>query len=234
MRLCMKYAKKTNNEDDPIAIPIYSAYGTSDNDPTGHELTDIVAVYPSVEGLQKLVSTVGLQMQVKDNTPMTTINIFKQIAMTCHHAKDIFKEQFGIDPVHLKPNNATQMQTRYKAIRSKLQSQPIRLAMLGGLQRCGLTAHLLGNKTIHNKPPHEPKKTPYKFTAESSLRVLSPLHIILPQERQFNTNYIIECVEYSKSIQDRKKDGFQTTVKAQLYDILARNTHMKQLKITIV
>jgi hypothetical protein len=86
-------------------------------------------------------------------------------------------------------------------------------------------AHLLGNKTIHNKPPHEPKKTPYKFTAESSLRVLSPLHIILPQEQQFNTNYIIECVEYSKSIQDRKKDGFQTMIKAQLYDMLTWNTH---------
>jgi hypothetical protein len=97
--------------------------------------------------------------------------------------------------------------------------------MLGGLQRCGSTAHLLGNKTIHNKPPHEPKKTPYKFTAESSLRVLSPLHIFLPQEWQFNTNYKIECAEYSKSIQDRKKDGFQTTIKAQLYDILAWNTH---------
>jgi hypothetical protein len=110
--------KKTNNEDDPIAVPVYSAYVTSDNDLAGHELTDIVAIYPSVEGLQKLVSTVGLQMQVKDNTPMAIINIFKQIAMTCHYAKDIFtkKEQFGIYPVHLKPNNATQMQTRYKAI----------------------------------------------------------------------------------------------------------------------
>jgi hypothetical protein len=95
--------------------------------------------------------------------------------------------------------------------------------MLGGLQCCGLMAHLLGNKTIHNKPP--PKKTPYKFTAKSSLRVLSPLHINLPQERQFNTNYIIECAEYSKSIQDRKRDGFQTTIKAQLYDILAWNTY---------
>jgi hypothetical protein len=42
--------KKKNNEDDPIAVPVYSTYVTSDNDPTGHELTDIVAVYPSVEG----------------------------------------------------------------------------------------------------------------------------------------------------------------------------------------
>jgi hypothetical protein len=55
-------------------------------------------------------------MQVKDNKPMTIIDIFKQIATTCHHAKDIFtgKEKFGIDPVHFKPNNATQMQTRYE------------------------------------------------------------------------------------------------------------------------
>jgi len=97
--------------------------------------------------------------------------------------------------------------------------------MLRGLQRCGLTAHLLGNETIHNKPPHEPKRTPYKFTAECSLRVLSPLHIILPQQRQFNTNYILECAEYSRSIQDRKRDGFQTTIKVQLYNILAGNTY---------
>jgi hypothetical protein len=99
-------------------------------------------------------------MQVKDNTPWTIIEIFKQIAMTCNFAKDIFmkKEQLGIDPVHLKPNNATLMQKRYKAIQSQLQNQPIQLGMLGGLQRCGLMAHLLGNKTIHNKPPHEPKE----------------------------------------------------------------------------
>jgi len=78
--------KKTNNEDDPIAVPVYSAHVTSDDDPTSHELTDIVAVYPSVEGLKRLVLTVGLQMQVKDNTPRTIIEIFKQIAMTCNFA----------------------------------------------------------------------------------------------------------------------------------------------------
>jgi len=38
--------KKTNNEDDPEAVPVYSTYVTSDNDPTSHELYDIVAVYP--------------------------------------------------------------------------------------------------------------------------------------------------------------------------------------------
>jgi hypothetical protein len=106
--------KKTNNEDDPIAIPVYSAYVTSDDDPTGHELTDIVAVHPSVEGLKRLGATVGLQMQVKDNTPRTIIEIFKKITMTCNFDKDIFtkKEQFGIELVHLKPNNTTQMPTR--------------------------------------------------------------------------------------------------------------------------
>jgi hypothetical protein len=78
--------KKTNNEDNPIAIPVYAAYVTSDDDLTGHELTDIVAVYASVEGLKKLVSTVGLQMQVKDNKPRTIIEIFKQIATTCNFA----------------------------------------------------------------------------------------------------------------------------------------------------
>jgi len=106
-------------------------------------------------------------------------------------------------------------------IKASTSTHPTRYVR--GAEQCGLIAHLLGNKTIHDKPPHEPKRTPYKFTAASSLRVLSPLHIILPQERQFNTNYIIECVEYSKSIQDRKKDGFQLTIKAQLYDILAWN-----------
>ena len=85
--------KKTNNEDDPIAVPVYSAYVTSDDDTTGHELTDIVAVHPSVEGLKKLVSTVGLQMQVKDNKPRTIIEIFKQIAMTCSFAHEIITKK---------------------------------------------------------------------------------------------------------------------------------------------
>jgi len=128
--------KKTNHEDDPIAVPVYSAYVTSDYDPTGHELTDIVAIYPSVEGLKKLVSTVGLQMQVKDNTPRTTSTFLNKSLRHVILQKTYLqkKEQFGIDPVHLKPNNATQIQTRYKAIQSQLQNQPIQLGMLGGLQ----------------------------------------------------------------------------------------------------
>jgi hypothetical protein len=46
---------------------------------------------------------------------------------------------------------------------------------------------------------------------------------MLPGDKSINKIFVIECAEYSKKIQDRKTDSFQTTIKAQLHDILSAN-----------
>jgi hypothetical protein len=58
----------------------------------------------------------------------------------------------------MKPNNAEQVQAQYAIFKEQMMNQPIRLAMLGGLQRTGLTAHLMGNYKLHNAPPHQVTK----------------------------------------------------------------------------
>ncbi len=75
-------------------------------------------------------------------------------------------------------------------------NQPIRLAMLGGLQRTGLTAHLMGNFRLHNAPPHQALKSTYKFNGESSISVKVPLHIMLPRDKSINELFVIECYSH--------------------------------------
>ncbi len=79
----------------------------------------------------------------------------------------------------------------------------------------------MGNFKLHNAPPHQAAKGTYKFNGESSISVKVPLHIMLPRDKSINELFVIECAEYSKKIQDRKTDSFQTTIKAQLHDILS-------------
>jgi len=123
----------------------------------------------------------------------------------------------------MKPNSAEQMQAQYASFKEQMMNQPIRLAMLGGLQRTGLTAHLMGIYKLHNGPPHQATKSIYKFNGESSISVKVPLHIMFPSDKSIKETFVIECAEYSKKIQDQKTDSFQTTIKAQLHDILSAN-----------
>jgi len=99
--------------------------------------------------------------------------------------------------------------------------QPIRIALLNGLQRCGLATHLLGNKVLHNSVPRDALSDTYKFNSDSGLKTVIPLHLMLPKTREFDTTFVKSCSEYSKIVQLRKYESFQTTVKAQLYELLA-------------
>jgi hypothetical protein len=92
----------------------------------------------------------------------------------------------------MKPNNAEQMQSQYPSFKEQMMNQPIQLAMLGGLQRTGLTAHFMGNYKLHNAPPHQATKGTYKFNGESSISVKVPLHIMLPGDKSINKTFVIE------------------------------------------
>jgi hypothetical protein len=104
--------------------------------------------------------------------------------------------------------------------------QPIRIALLNGLQCCGLVAHMLGNKVLHNSVTRDAMPNTYTFNSDSGLRTVIPLHLMLPKTQEFDTTFVKSCSEYSRIVQLRKYESFQTTIKAQLYKILASMGHV--------
>jgi len=211
----------TSSAEDNVAV--FSTYNTTIDTPEGHQIINVEAIYPTLEGLKKLSKAMGFSKHPPKNDPQNIVALFQRIAerekqvTNILHGKDVIK----LDAEAMKPNNAEQMQAQYANFKEQMMNQPIRLAMLGGLQRTGLTAHLMGNFRLHNAPPHQAAKGTYKFNGESSISVKVPLHIMLPRDKSINELFVIECAEYSKKIQDRKTDSFQTTIKAQLHDILS-------------
>jgi hypothetical protein len=211
----------TSSAEDNVAV--FSTYNTTIDTPEGHQMIDMEAIYPTLEGLKKLSKAMGFSKHPSKNDPQNIVGLFQRIAerekqvTNILHGKDVIK----LDAESMKPNNAEQMQAQYASFKEQMMNQPIRLAMLGGLQRTGLTAHLMGNFKLHNAPPHQAAKGTYKFNGESSISVKVPLHIMLPRDKSINELFVIKCAEYSKKIQDRKTDSFQTTIKAQLHDILS-------------
>ncbi len=49
---------------------------------------------------------------------------------------------------------------------------------------------------------------------------------MLPITQEFDATFVKSCSEYSKIVQLRKYESFQTTIKAQLYEILASTGHV--------
>jgi len=70
--------------------------------------------------------------------------------------------------------------------------QPIRIALLNGLQHCGLVAHMLGNKVLHNSVARDATPNTYTFNSDSGLRTVIPLHLMLPKTQQFDTDIKIK------------------------------------------
>jgi hypothetical protein len=66
----------------------------------------------------------------------------------------------------------------------------------------------------------------YTFNSDSGLRTVIPLHLMLPKTQEFDTTFVKSCSEYSKIFQLQKYESFQTTIKAQLYEILALTGHV--------
>jgi hypothetical protein len=83
----------------------------------------------------------------------------------------------------LKTSNTAKVQDAYrKVVKRTIKSQPICLAMIGGLHRCGLATHLLSNAYICNAKQAFGTDTQYTITQQSSINVDIPLHVIVPKE----------------------------------------------------
>jgi hypothetical protein len=85
---------------------------------------------------------------------------------------------------------------------------------------------MLGNKVLHNSVTRDAMPNTYTFNSDSGLRTVIPLHLMLPKTQEFDTTFVKSCSEYSRIVQLRKYESFQTTIKAQLYEILALTGHV--------
>jgi hypothetical protein len=200
--LVYEIRKVTSSTEDNVAV--FSTYNTTIDTPEAHQMINVEAIYPTLEGLKILSKAMGFSKPPPKNDPQNIVALFRRIAerekqvTNILHGKDVLK----LDAKCMKPNSTEQMQAQYASFKEQMMNQFIRLAMLGGLQRTGLKAHLMGNFKLHNAPPHQATKGTYKFNGESSFSVKVPLHIMLPRDKSINELFVIECAEYSKTIQD--------------------------------
>jgi hypothetical protein len=128
----------------------------------------------------------------------------------------------------LKSSNTAQVQHAYRQVVKKIKSQPIRLAMIGGLHRCGLATHLLVNAYIRNAKPVFGRETLYTVTRQSSRNVDIRLHVIIPKQDTLRNSFVRVCTEYSKNIQERKTESFTTTIKQQMFDLLSSTVNSEK------
>jgi hypothetical protein len=86
---------------------------------------------------------------------------------------------------------------------------------------------MLGNKVLLNSVPKDALSNSYTFNSDSGLQTIVPLHLMQPIIHEFDTTFVKKCSKYSKIVQLRKYESFQSTVKAQLYEILASTGNEK-------
>jgi tRNA A37 threonylcarbamoyltransferase TsaD len=101
--------------------------------------------------------------------------------------------------------------------------------MLGGLHRCGLTAHLLGNYIIQNSTPQKSNIDLYEFESECGLTTVLAVNFILPKKRSLETSFTQLCItqlcmQFSQTVQNRKLESFTATIKSQMFSILYSTT----------
>ena len=219
--------RNKDNGENLSSVPIYSTYVINPDQSIEHELTEVEAVYPTVQGLKSCIKALGLQYRISNNSASTIKQLFERIINKASLQALLQGHQLeSVEDNTVRPNNSQQMQAQWKSLKQEIMSQPIRIALLNGLQRCGLVAHMLGNKVLHNSVARDATKDTYKFTSDSGLKTVIPLHIMLPKTQQFDATFVKSCSEYSKIVQLRKYESFQTTIKAQLYEILASTGHV--------
>jgi hypothetical protein len=215
-------------------VKVYSTYTTTEEGTLGHEIPRTYPIYPTKEGLQKFVDALELeekdennkvvQFVVRNNYPEEIQCIMLSWAVS---KRDIYtSSKINKDGEKtLKTNNTAQVQ---QVVKKTIKSQPICLAMIGGLHRCGLATHLLANANIRNARPDFRTDIQYTITQQSSINVDIPLHVIVPKEDTLRNSFVRVCAEYSENIQEWKTQSFTTTIKQQIFDILSSTVNSEK------
>jgi hypothetical protein len=68
----------TSSAEDNVAV--FSTYNTTIDMPEGHQMIDVEAIYPTLEGLKKLSKAMGFSKHPSKNDPQNIVGLFQRIA----------------------------------------------------------------------------------------------------------------------------------------------------------
>jgi hypothetical protein len=109
--------KKKENEDNLSSVPIYSTYVINPEQSIEHELPNIEAIYPAVQGLKNCVKALGLQYRITNNSASTIRQLFERIINKKSIQALLLGHQLeSVEDHMIRPNNSQQMQVRWKSL----------------------------------------------------------------------------------------------------------------------
>jgi len=221
----------TNVETPGRTVPIYSVYTTDEESITGKQETLIYAQQPSLVELYKLAKIIQPDKQWNldppVNRPVTADDIEK--VFCTDRVKDLYTEStyfyhqsnVGLVRQQRKPKNTAQIQAAFATEKSSFQkTHRIRFAIIGGLHRVALAAHMFGNYVLDNKRPTKAPSNTYNFNGKSVLNSVLAVHLCIPHDRKLDETFVSHCREYSCIVQNRKSESFGPTIKSEMYLLL--------------
>jgi hypothetical protein len=113
-------------EDNFPSVPIFSTYVTTLEDSTGHELHNVEAIYPTVQGLKDFAKALQVQSKITNNSANTIRLLFEKI-MNKKKLQDLLQghKLKSVDDNSIRPNNSLQMQVNWISIKKEIMRHPI-------------------------------------------------------------------------------------------------------------
>jgi hypothetical protein len=121
-------------EDNFPSVPIFSTDVTTPEDSTGHELHNVEAIYPIVQGLKDFAKALQVQSKITNNSA-NTIRLFFEKIMNKKKLQDLLQghQLKSVDDNSIRPNNSQQIQVNWISIKKEIMRQPIQVALINGL-----------------------------------------------------------------------------------------------------
>jgi hypothetical protein len=221
----------TDTEIPGRTVPIFSVYTTDEKSITGKQETLIYAQHPTVVELYKLAKIIQPDKQWKLDTPVNRYASTDEIekVFCADRVKELYTEttyfyhqsNVGLARKQRKPNNTAQIQAAFATAKSSFQkTHRIRFAIIGGLHRVALAAHMFGNYVLDNKRPTKAPSNTYNFNGKSVLNSVLAVHLCIPHNKKLDETFVSHSREYSCIVQNRKSESFGPTIKSEMYLLL--------------
>ena len=221
----------TNIEQTGKTVPIYSVYTTDEESITGKQETLVYAQHPTVGELYKLAKIIQPNNEWKIDPPVDRLATADEIQKVfCpDRVKELYTEttyfhsklNLALGTHERNPKNTAQIQAAFATEKSSFQkTHRIRFAIIGGLHRVALAAHMFGNYVLDNKRPTKAPSNTYNFNGKSVLNSVLAVHLCIPHDRKLDETFVSHCREYSCIVQNRKSESFGPTIKSEMYLLL--------------
>jgi hypothetical protein len=221
----------TDVETPGRTVPIYSVYTTDEESIIGKQETLIYAQHPTIRELYKFAKIIQPDKQWKLEPPVDRYAEADDIekVFCADTVKELYTEttyfyqqsNVGLAKKGRKPKNTAQIQAAFATAKSSFQkTHRIRFAIIGGLHRVALAAHMFGNYVLDNKRPTKAHPNTYNFNGKSVLNSVLAVHLLIPHSQKLDEIFISHCREYSCIVQNRKSESFGPTIKSEMYLLL--------------